>query len=58
MVLAVVAVRLVGWLRYKIRSRAKDQTKGTYIYKKGVNIRGQVRFVHRLDKGETSKELF
>ena len=28
--LAVVAVRLVGLV--KIRARAKDQTKGTYIY--------------------------
>lgn len=68
------AVGLVGLV--KIRARAKDQTKGTYIYnkvqrlgliyrvfiymlhKKGCVWWGQVRFVHRLDKGETSKELF
>ena len=50
----------LGWLRYEHeqRTKGKDQTKGTYIYKKGVNIRGQVRFVHRLDKGETKEELF
>ena len=49
-----------GWVKIRAneRTKGKDQTKGTYIYKKGVNIRGQVLFVHRLDKGETKEELF
>ena len=51
---------LVGWLRYEQRKGPNERNERN-IYKginNGYKVGVKVRFVHRQDKGETSKEIF